>query len=38
MSEQNPEISKGVDWIMVWLYVIPGGHRDHEHFCGNVPQ
>jgi rod shape determining protein RodA len=22
MREQNPEISKGVDWIMVWLYVI----------------
>lgn len=22
MREQNPEISKGVDWILVWLYVI----------------
>lgn len=22
MREQNPEISKGLDWILVWLYVI----------------
>ena len=22
MRERNPEISKGVDWIMVWLYLI----------------
>ena len=22
MSERNPTISKGIDWLLVWIYVI----------------